>query len=119
LTFYSTLTHPLTGILLLVTDGERLTRSSYLDSAKRLALATGAAKFASTVKEDCLGGCVSNLAFVEPYLNSALSPFFKNADRRHGLVLGYGATNLQDIEEGLRRLASILQKTGSAHRSSG
>jgi GntR family transcriptional regulator / MocR family aminotransferase len=48
-----------------------------------------------------------------------LSPFFKNADSRHGLVLGYGATNLQDIEEGLRRLASILQKTGSAHRSSG
>jgi hypothetical protein len=52
----STLTHPLIGIFLLVTDGKRLTRSSYLDSAKRLALATGAAKFASTVKEDCQGG---------------------------------------------------------------
>jgi hypothetical protein len=40
-----TLTHSLIGILLLVTDGERLTRSSYLDSAKRLALATGAATY--------------------------------------------------------------------------
>lgn len=70
------------------------------------------AKFASTVKEDWPGGCVSSLAFVEPSLNSALSPFFKNADSRHGLVLGYGATNLQEIEEGLRRLASILQKRG-------
>jgi methylated-DNA-[protein]-cysteine S-methyltransferase len=32
LTFYSTLTHPLIGTVLLVTDGQQLIRSSYTDS---------------------------------------------------------------------------------------
>jgi GntR family transcriptional regulator/MocR family aminotransferase len=46
-----------------------------------------------------------------------LSPFYKSANRRQGLVFGYGATNLPDIEEGLRRLASILKKMESVHGS--
>jgi len=48
-----------------------------------------------------------------------LSPLYKNANGRHGLILGYGATNLEDIDEGLERLGSILKKMGSAHRSRG
>lgn len=39
-----------------------------------------------------------------------LSLFYKNSDSRHGLVLGYGATELEDIEEGLRRLGSVFKK---------
>jgi hypothetical protein len=38
-----------------------------------------------------------------------LSYYYKNANGRHGLVLGYGATGLEDIEEGLKRLGSILK----------
>jgi GntR family transcriptional regulator/MocR family aminotransferase len=38
-----------------------------------------------------------------------LSYYYKNANGRHGLVLGYGATGPEDIEEGLKRLGSILK----------
>jgi DNA-binding transcriptional MocR family regulator len=48
-----------------------------------------------------------------------LSSLYKNPNGRHGLILGYGATNSQDIEEGLRRLGSILEKIGATHRSRG
>jgi GntR family transcriptional regulator / MocR family aminotransferase len=43
-----------------------------------------------------------------------LSPFYKSKNGRRGLVFGYGSTNLPDIEEGLRRLESILKKMESA-----
>jgi GntR family transcriptional regulator/MocR family aminotransferase len=48
-----------------------------------------------------------------------LSSMYKNPNGRHGLILGYGATNSQDIEEGLRRLGSILEKIGATHHSRG
>jgi len=39
---------------------------------------------------------------------------YKSANGWRGLVFGYGPTNLPDIEEGLRRLESILKKMESA-----